>query len=115
MRMAVSMALGFAEERALQRVLEAYVRVIEVKDVDLFRTVKPNLSPAEERRPGKVFESFQSQTIIMTILSVEVQGTQATVKLSRRDTINKSIVSSFPQTFVLEKARDGWFIRDIGR
>ena len=51
----------------------------------------------------------------MTILSAEVQGAQATVKVSRRDTINKSIVSSFPQTFALEKAKDGWFIRDIGR
>ena len=51
----------------------------------------------------------------MAILSVEVQGTQATVKVSRRDTSNKSIVSSFPQTFALEKANDGWSVRDIGR
>ena len=97
MRMAVSMALGFAEERALQRVLEAYVRVIEVKDVDLFRTVKPNLSPAEERRPGKVFESFQSQTIIMTILSVEVQGTQATVKAQLPQTLEEAGSPSAPR------------------
>ena len=141
MRTAVSMVLGFAllagargeageiatgpgaftgaaaqaEERALLKVLEAYVRAIEVKDVDLFRTVKPNLSMDEERRARKAFESIQSHTIVMTILAVDVQGTLATVKVSRRDTINKSIVSSFPQTFALEKAKDGWFVRDIGR
>ena len=103
-----------AEERAVLRVLEAYVKAIEVKDVDLFRAVKPNLSSEEERRARKAFESVQSQTVVMTILSVEVQGARATVKVSRRDTINKSIVSSFPQTFALERAKDGWSIRDIG-
>ena len=50
----------------------------------------------------------------MTIQSAEVQATQATVRVSRRDTINKSIVSSFPQAFTLEKAKDGWTIREIG-
>ena len=94
--------------------LEAYVRAIEVKDVGLFRTVKPNLSPDEERRARKAFESLQSQAIVMTVMSVDVQGSRATVKVSRRDTINKSIVSSFPQTFALERAKDGWAIRDIG-
>jgi hypothetical protein len=103
-----------SEERAVVRVLDAYVRAIEVKDVDLFKTVKPNLSPDEERRARKAFESLHSQAIVMTILSVEVSGASAQVKVSRRDTINKTIVSSFPQTFSLEKAKDGWAIRDIG-
>ena len=141
MRAAVSMVLGFAllagargeageitagpgafasapaqaEERALLKVLDAYVRAIEVKDVALFRTVKPNLSQEEERRARKAFESVQSQTVVMTILSVEVEGGFASVKVGRRDTINKGIVSSFPQTFALEKAKDGWTIREIGR
>lgn len=103
-----------SDERAVVRVLEAYVRAIEVKDVDLFKTVKPNLSPDEERRARKAFDSLQSQAIVMTILSIEVRGGIALVKVSRRDTINKTIVSSFPQTFSLEKAKDGWSIRDIG-
>ena len=102
------------EEHPVLRVLEAYVRAIEVKDVDLFRTVKPNLSTEEERRARKAFDSLQSQTIVMTVLSVEVRAASATVKVSRRDTINKSIVSSFPQTFALDRARDGWSIREIG-
>ena len=138
MRLAVSMVLGFAllaargeagevvavsgafsgasaqEEHPVLRVLEAYVRAIEVKDVDLFRTVKPNLSSEEERRARKAFDSLQSQAIVMTVLSVDVQGPRATVKVSRRDTINKGIVSSFPQTFALDRAKDGWSIREIG-
>ena len=102
------------EEHPVLRVLEAYVRAIEVKDVDLFRTVKPNLSTEEERRARKAFDSLQSQAIVMTVLSVDVQGPRATVKVSRRDTINKGIVSSFPQTFALDRAKDGWAIREIG-
>lgn len=111
---AFASALAQTEEHAVVRVLEAYVRAIEVKDVDLFRTVKPNLSPEEERRARKAFGSLQSQAIVMTILSADVQGPRATVRVSRRDTINKTIVSSFPQTFALEKAGSGWSIRDIG-
>ncbi len=103
-----------AEELGLRKVLENYVRAIEAKDVDLFRTVKPNLSPEEERRAKKAFESLQSQAIVMTIQSVEVQAGQATVKVGRRDTINRTIVSSFPQTFTLEKVKEGWAIRQIG-
>jgi hypothetical protein len=101
------------EERSLRKVLENYVQAIEAKDVALFRFVKPNLSPEEERRARKAFESVQSQAIIMTIQAVEVLPAAAIVRVSRRDTINRSIVSSFPQTFTLDKAKDGWTIREI--
>jgi hypothetical protein len=37
------------------------------------------------------------------------------VRVSRRDTINGSIVSSFPQSFTLTKAHNDWSIREIGR
>ena len=40
---------------------------------------------------------------------------KATVKVTRRDTLNGSIVSSFPQTFQLVKEPAGWMIADIGR
>ena len=130
MRAAVSMVLGFAllaaargeageitagpgaftsasaqaEERALLKVLDAYARAIEVKDVALFRTVKPNLSQEEERRARKAFESVQSQTVVMTILSVEVEGGFASVKVGRRDTI--TVVKNGRYAFrVVEQSR----------
>jgi hypothetical protein len=51
----------------------------------------------------------------ITIVSVEVQALEAVVRVSRRDTINGSIVSSFPQTFRLAKNKTGWSIQEIGR
>ena len=103
------------EHRAIQKMLEAYVVAIETRDLALFRSAKPNLSAEEERRVKKAFESVQSQVVEITVQSAELGETEATLKVKRRDTINGSIVSSFPQTFSLAKAKGGWSIQDIGR
>jgi hypothetical protein len=102
-----------AEEKPLLRALEAYVKAIEAKDLVAFRAVKPNLTEAEERRAKKAFESLNSQAIAMTVTAADVQDATAVLKVSRRDTINGSIVSSFPQTFTLVRARAGWAIQEI--
>jgi hypothetical protein len=103
-----------AEEKALRRALEAYVSAIEAKDLAAFRAVKPNLTAEEERRARKAFDSLKSQAIVMTVNAADVQDATAIIKVSRRDTINGGIVSSFPQTFTLVRAREGWTIQEIG-
>jgi hypothetical protein len=103
------------EATSIRKVLEAYVRAVEAKDVQMFRTVKPNLTEEEEKRVRAAFKSVQSQVVKMNVLALDVKDGKATVKVSRRDTINGSIVSSFPQTFQLAKEAAGWMIQDIGR
>jgi hypothetical protein len=103
------------EATNIRKVLEAYIHAVEAKDVQMFRTVKPNLSEEEEKRVRTAFKSIQSQVVKMNVLSLDVKEGKATVKVSRRDTINGSIVSSFPQTFQLAKETAGWTIEDIGR
>ena len=103
------------EAISIRKVLEVYVRAVEAKDLQMFRTVKPNLSEEEEKRARAAFKSIQSQVVKMNVLSLDVKEGKATVKVSRRDTINGSIVSSFPQTFSLAKETAGWLIQDIGR
>jgi hypothetical protein len=103
------------EEVAIRKVIADYAKAIETKDLELFRTVKPNLTKEEERRARAAFESVQSQVVKITILSVEVQALEAVVRVSRRDTINGSIVSSFPQTFRMAKSKTGWTIQEIGK
>jgi hypothetical protein len=103
------------EATGIRKVLEAYVRAVEAKDMEMFRAVKPNLSEEEEKRARAAFKSIQSQVVKMNVLSLDVKEGKATVKVSRRDTINGSIVSSFPQTFSLAKETAGWTIQDIGR
>ena len=103
------------EATNIRKVLEAYVRAVEAKDMQMFRAVKPNLTDEEEKRARMAFKSIQSQVVKMSVLALEVKNGKATVKVSRRDTINGSIVSSFPQTFQLAKETGGWTIQDIGR
>jgi hypothetical protein len=103
-----------AEEAAIRKALERYEKAIESKDLEAFRAVKPSLSADEEQRMRKAFESVRSQEIEMTILAAEVSDAEAVLKVSRRDTINHSIVSSFPQTFTLSRGREGWVIERIG-
>lgn len=102
-----------AEELALRKVLGRYVQAIENKDLAAFRSVKPNLSVEEEQQAKKAFESVQSQVITMTVLAAEVRESEAILKVSRRDTINQTIVSSFPQTITLARGREGWTIEAI--
>ena len=103
------------EATSIRKVLESYIRAVEAKDLQMFRAVKPNLSEDEEKRVRMAFKSIQSQVVKMNVLALDVKDGKATVKVSRRDTINGAIVSSFPQTFQLAKEAAGWTIQDIGR
>lgn len=103
------------EDTAIRKVITDYGRAIETKDLGLFKIVKPNLSPDEERRTRTAFETVKTQVVKITVLSVDVQGADAVVRVSRRDTINGSLVSSFPQTFRLARGKVGWAIQEIGK
>jgi len=69
----------------------------------------------EEQRARKAFETVDSHTVEMTVEEIEVRGEDAIARARRRDTINGSIVSSFPQMFRLRRAGEAWIIREIGR
>jgi hypothetical protein len=103
------------DEAAIRKVIGDYAKAIENKDLELFKAVKPNLSPEEEKRARSAFASIQSQVVKITFLSIDVKERQAVVKVTRRDTINGSIPGAFPQTFTMSKGRTGWVIDEIGR
>ena len=108
-------AASSPDESAIRKVIADYAKAIENKDVDLFKSVKPNLSADEEKRARTAFASIQSQVVKITFLSIEMKEHQAVVKVTRRDTINGSIPGAFPQTFTMSKGRTGWVIEEIGR
>jgi hypothetical protein len=103
------------DEIAIRRVVSDYGRAIESKDIELFRALKPNLSPEDEGRLRDSFRNLESQKVSITIQSIDVSGTTARVRVSRRDTINNQSVNAFNQTLVLGKGPGGWTIREIGR
>jgi hypothetical protein len=103
------------ESPAIQKVIGDYARAIEAKDITLFKAVKPNLSAAEEQRARAGFAAVKSQTVRITVVSLEVEGASAVVRILRRDTINGSLVSSFPQTLRMARAGQSWGIVEIGK
>lgn len=104
-----------AAEDDVRQVIDSYERAIETKDLELFRTVTPNLSGDEERRLQAAFSSTGSHEVAITILSLQIEGEKAVAQLARRDTLEGSIISSFPQTLELVMASGGWVIEEIGR
>jgi len=113
--LAAQAAATKAQEEAVRHVLESYEAAIETKDIDLFRRVKPNLSEDEERRLRKAFESTKSHEVTITIEGLECRQDRCVARLARRDTLDGSIVSSFPQTLKLGPSKDGLVIEEIGR
>ena len=104
-----------AQEEAVKRLLATYQRAIETKDLALFKSVKPNLTDDEQRRLKKAFDSTKTQQVQITVASVDCQEKTCVVHLNRRDTLDSSIVSSFPQTMRLAQSADGFVIEEIGR
>jgi len=104
-----------SQEDAVKRVLDTYQRAIETKDLRLFRSVKPNLTGEEERRLRKAFDSTKTQQVTITVAGVDCQEKTCVVHLNRRDTLDATIVSSFPQTMRLAQAEGGFVIEEIGR
>ena len=102
----------------IRRVVATYARAIETKDVALFRSVKPNMSPDEQRRIEEGFRAVTSQRVDVTILAIDRQGQEASVRLRRRDTIQaggRQQTADSQQTVTLAKTGAGWVIREIGR
>jgi hypothetical protein len=104
-----------AQEEAVKRLLVSYEKAIETKDLSLFRSVKPNLSGEEEKRLRKAFESTRSHEVSISVEALECQEGHCLARLTRRDTLDGSIVSSFPQTLRLSSGPDGFVIEEIGR
>ena len=106
------------DEAAIRRVVATYARAIETKDLALFRSVKPNLSSAEQRRIEDGFRAVSSQRVNITILSIDRRDAKASVRLRRSDTIaagGRQQTTESQQTMTLIQTGSGWVIGEIGR
>jgi len=108
-------ASATAHDAEIRRVIAEYARAIEGKDLALFRAVKPNLSGDEEKRLQDAFKAIKSQQVAITIDSIQVEGAQATVRVSRQDVINGRAMRAVHQTFRLVQGGPGWTIQTIGQ
>jgi hypothetical protein len=102
------------QEPAIRKVIADYGRAIESKDIALFKAVKPNLTPDEEKRLQESFKAIKSQQVGITIDAVQVDGAQAVVRVSRQDTINGTRIKPIQQVFRLAQSGGAWSIQAIG-
>ena len=103
------------QDAAVRRVVEDYARAIESKDVALFKSLKPNLSADDEKRLQDAFRAIKAQQVGIGIDSVQVDGTKATVRIRRQDTINGKEMKAIQQTLTLVLAGGAWRIETIGQ
>ncbi len=103
-----------SEEPAIRRVVDEYARAIQSKDLELFRTVKPNLSAEEEKRLRAVFKQYKSYKVSVTVSSIQLDGALARVRVSRQDTIDGKPFT-LQQLLTMTKGPEGWTIREIGQ
>ena len=105
-----------SDDALIRGVIRTYERAIETKNVDLFRSVRPGLSAAEENRLRTSFSQVDSQQVDIVVEELRVEGRTGTVRISRRDTImsgGRRQTASSRQTLRLEKAAGGWIITEI--
>jgi serine/threonine protein kinase len=106
------------DEAAIRRLVANYARAIETKDIALFRTLKPNLTPAERQTIESGFRAVGSQQVTLTIESIDRQGQEAYVRLRRHDVVElngrRRMVDN-EQVLRLLKSPAGWVILRIGR
>jgi tetratricopeptide (TPR) repeat protein len=102
-------------EPAVRSVIADYGRAIETKDIGLFKTVMPELSSDNEKRLTDAFKAIKSQQVRITVESVEIDGGQAVVRVSRLDTINGKAQPAQSQVFRLVQKGAAWTIQSIGR
>jgi serine/threonine protein kinase len=104
------------DDAAIRQLVTNYARAIEAKDLALFRRIKPNLTREEERRLQEGFRAVTSQTVNLTIVSIERNGDNASVVVNRKDTVRaggREYTTDSRQTLQLARTATGWGIVDI--
>jgi hypothetical protein len=107
-----------SDDTVIRRVIATYGRAIEMKSVDLFRSVRPALSAGEEARLRDSFRQVDSQKVEINIQDLRIEGKTATARLVRRDTFvtaGRRQMQSSQQTLRFEKTGAGWVISAIGQ
>jgi tetratricopeptide (TPR) repeat protein len=112
---AASVPAGGGADAAVRRVVSDYGRALETHDLTLFKALKPDLSAEEEKRLQDSFKAIRSHEVGITVQSVQVDGGQATVRVSRHDVVNGKPMKEQQQTFRLVQNGSSWTIVSIGQ
>jgi serine/threonine protein kinase len=104
-----------SDEAAIRRVIRTFEQAIETQDVGLYRSVRPNLTKAEETVLMNSFRQIDSQEIELRVENLRIEGRSASARIVRRDTLitsGRRQVQNSTQTLRFEKTATGWFIAE---
>jgi serine/threonine protein kinase len=104
-----------SDDAAIRRVIRIYEQAIEAKDIALFRSIRPNLSRADEAVLTTSFRQIDTQEIDIKIESLRIDGRTASARLLRRDTLTtagRKQVQNSQQTLRFQKTDAGWIITE---
>jgi hypothetical protein len=96
-------------------VIQTYKRAIETKDIALFRSIRLNLTRAEEAVLMNSFTQIDSQQIDLRVDNLRINGRTASAQVVRRDTLvtaGRRQVQNSTQTLRFQKTDTGWFIAE---
>jgi serine/threonine protein kinase len=103
------------DDAAIRRVIRVYEQAIETKNIGLYRSVRPGLTPAAEAVLMNSFRQIDSQEIDIRIENLRIDGKTATARLGRRDTLmtaGRRQIQNSTQTLRFEKTGAGWIIAE---
>jgi predicted Ser/Thr protein kinase/tetratricopeptide (TPR) repeat protein len=100
-----------SSEAEVRRVIEEYARAMQTRDIAAYRTLKPDLSADDEKRLREAFKNSRTESVGITVDSVEIDGDRATVRATRQDVIDGHTTRAVVQTFRLVRVGSAWQIR----
>ena len=102
-------------EAAVRQVVARLKQAIEQKDLALYKRLRPDLRPDEERRLRDAFQNVTSQQVDYVVDSVSLDGDKATVHVTRSGRVSGQSVPAVRQVLKLSRTEDGWVITEIGQ
>jgi hypothetical protein len=100
-----------SSEAEVRRVIEEYARAMQTRDLALYRALKPDLSADDEKRLREAFKNSRTESVGLTVESVEIDGDKATARATRQDVIDGRPTKAVTQTFRLVRVGPTWQIR----
>jgi len=103
------------DDAAVRQVVARLKQAIEQKDLSLYKRLRPDLKPDEERRLRDAFQNVASQQVDYSVDSVSVEGDRATLRVTRSGRVSGQAVPAVKQVLKLTRAENGWVISEIGQ
>jgi serine/threonine protein kinase len=100
------------QEVAVRAVLDRYAQAYEGRNMALLKQIYPSF--AEEKKLGAAFKQIKRWQVGISVESLSIQGSRATVVVGRQDVVNGTETPRQRQTFSIVQVGGNWVIESVG-